>query len=163
MLRTLRLLVISLATVACAVSQPKPLELRWNELASTIVGHPVTLTLPDGAKIRGEAAYVRENEIVIDVTNTSDRTNHPKGSATIPRASVSTLSVERGRGSWGRGLGTTVGVITGLTLGSYAGIQTNSAGAAIPVFLGITAGTSVVGYKLGRELDKKSTMIKVVP
>ena len=101
--------------------------------------------------------------MVVNITSTFDRAKYPKGSATIPRASVSTLSVERGRGAWGRGIGTYVGVISGLTLGGYAGAQTKTVSAAIPVFLGITVGTSVLGYKVGRELDKKQTLIKVVP
>ena len=164
MFQPLRLLALLLVAAASAFSQPKPLELKWNELAVTIVGHPVEISLPDGAKIRGEAAYVRDTELVVDVTNTSDRTKHPKGNATILRESVTTLKVERGRGSWGRGIGTTVGVLTGLTLGGYtAASVTNSAGAAIPVFLGIATGTSVLGYKLGREMDKKMTVIKVIP
>lgn len=164
MFRTMRLLSLSLMAAVCAFSQPKPLELKWNELAGTIVGHPVEVTLPDGARIKGEAAYVRDTELVVDVTNTSDRVKHPKGNATIPRESVTTLKVERGRGSWGRGLGTTIGVLTGLTLGGYTGgTASDSAAVVIPIFLGIATGTSVLGYKLGREIDKKMTVIKVIP
>ena len=164
MSRTIRLLTLSLMAAVSAFSQPKPLELKWNELAATIVGHPVEVTLPDGARIKGEVAYVRAAELVLDVTSTSDRTKHPKGNATIPRESVTTLKVERGRGSWGRGLGTTVGVLTGLTLGGYtAGTTSDSAAVAIPVFLSIATGASVLGYKLGREMDKKMTVIKVIP
>ena len=163
MSRPLRLLALSFVTAAFVFAQPKPLELKWNELAGTIVGHPVEVTFPDGARIKGEAAYVRDTELVVDVTSTSDRAKHPKGNATIPRESVTTLKVERGRGSWGRGMGTTIGVLSGLTLGGYAAASTKSAPAAISVFLGVTTGTSVLGYKVGSELDKKMTVIKVIP
>ena len=164
MSQLLRLLALSFVAATAAFSQPKPLELKWNELAGTIVGHSVEVILPDGAKIKGEAAYVRDTELVVDVTSTTDRSKHPKGNATIPREAVTTLKVERGSGSWGRGVGTTIGVLTGLTLGGYAAASvTKSAGAGIPVFLGVATGTSVLGYKVGREMDKKMTVIKVIP
>ena len=163
MIRTMRLIALSLVVAASAFAQPKPLELKWNELAATIVGHPIELTLPDGAKLRGEAAYVRDNELVMDVTNTSDRVKHPKGNANIPRDAVTTLKVERGRGSWGRGVGLTIGLLGGMSLGSFTAYHTSSGAGALATFLGVSTGSSVLGYKVGRELDKKSTVIKVIP
>ena len=138
MFKALHILALSLVLGACAFSQPKPLELKWNELAGTIVGHQVVLTLPDGVRVRGEAAYVRDTELVLDVTTTSDRAKHPKGSMNVPRDSVTTLKVERGRGSWGRGVGFTVGLLGGMTLGGYAGAHTNSPAPALATFLGVS-------------------------
>jgi hypothetical protein len=60
-------------------------------------------------------------------------------------------------------MGTVVGVLTGLVLGGYTASHTNSAGAGIPVFLGIASGVSIAGYYTGKELDLRITLIKIVP
>ena len=92
------------------------------------------------------------------------KNNHPKGNALIPKASVKLIQLERRRGSRGRSLGTIVGVLTGVVVGAYVAVtRTNSAGAGIPTFLGIAGGMSVGGYLVGREVDKRTTLIRVVP
>lgn len=57
-----------------------------------------------------------------------------------------------------------VGVLSGVVVGGYvAATATDSAGAGIPTFLGIAGAASVGGYIIGREVDKRTTLIKVVP
>jgi len=142
----------------------KPLELKWGELAPLIVGNRVELALTDGVRVGGEAVVVREDALVMDVRKTSGEKSYPKGSGNIPRTLVSTIKLERTHGSWGRSIGTVIGVLTGLVLGGYvAWAATDSDGTGIPVFLGIASATAVGGYYAGRGLDKKTTMIKVVP
>jgi outer membrane lipoprotein SlyB len=107
---------------------------------------------------------VREEALVMDVRGTSNAKAYPKGSATIPRASVTLIQVERRRGSWGRKLGTVVGVLSGLVLGGYVVAKTtNSDGPAIATFLGIASAGTVGGYYVGKELDRQVTLIKIVP
>lgn len=120
--------------------------------------------LPEGTSIKGEAVAVRDEALVVDVKGASDTKAYPKGSATIPRASVTLIKVERRRGSWGRKLGTVVGVLSGIVLGGYvAAVTADSAGTGIATFLGIASAGTVGGYYVGRELDKQDTLIKIVP
>jgi hypothetical protein len=158
------LLVFCLVAEVAPAAQSKPLELKWNELSSMIAGHRVELTLPEGATIQGEAVAVREDTLVIDVQKSSGAKAYPKGSATIPRASVNLIKLERARGSAGRTLGTIGGVLTGLVVGGYtAAVATDNASTAIPLFLGMATGISIAGYYLGRSADRRVTLIRVVP
>jgi hypothetical protein len=145
-------------------AQSIPLELKWNELTPLIGGQMVQMVLPDSTTIKGEAIAVREDALLMDIKRTSNPSVHPKGNALIPKASVNLIRLERRRGSWGRSLGTVVGVLTGVVVGAYtAATTTDSAAAGIPVFLGIAGGVSVGGYLIGREVDKRTMMIKIVP
>jgi hypothetical protein len=147
-----------------AHAESKPLELKWNELAPLISGHVVQITLPAGVTVRGEVVAVRDDSLVIDVRKASDSKEYPSGNGSVPRSAVSLIRVERTRGSWGRSIGTTLGVLTGLSVGGYAAAATSdSAGKAIPVFLVIAGAISVGGYYLGRSADRKVTVIRVVP
>jgi uncharacterized protein YcfJ len=146
------------------LAQAKPLELKWEEIGAIITGHSVRLVLPDATLIKGEAVAVREDALVVDVKSTSNAKAYSKGSASIPRTSVRLIEVERRRGSWGRNVGTVVGVISGIVLGGYvAAVATDSAGAAIPTFLGITAAGTVGGSYVGGRIDKQVTQIKIIP
>jgi hypothetical protein len=144
-------------------AQTRPLELRWNELAPIVLGQTVELTVP-GATVKGEIVAVRDDSLVMDVQKTSNATSIPKGSASIPKSSVTLLKVRRNRGNWGRNLGVTVGVLSGVVIGGYtAGTNTNKASTGIPLFLSIASGISIGGYFLGKQLDRKTTLIRVVP
>ena len=147
-----------------AQAESKPLELKWNELAPLISGHVVQVTLPAGETVRGEVVAVRDDSLVVDVRGSSDSKAYPHGSGSVPRSSVTLIRVERTRGSWGRSIGTTLGVITGLSVGGYAAVATSdSAGKAIPVFLLVAGAISVGGYYLGRTADRKVTIIRIAP
>lgn len=146
------------------LAESRPLELKWGELSPIIGGRRVQLVLPEGTVIKGEAVTVREEALVVDVKGTSNAKAYPKGSATIPRASVTLIQVERQRGSWGRKLGTVVGVLSGIVLGGYvATVTADSAGAGIATFLGIASAGTVGGYYAGKQVDRKVTVIKIVP
>jgi uncharacterized protein YcfJ len=146
------------------LAESRPLELEWGDLSPMIKGQQVQLVLPEGTAIQGEAMAVREEALVMDVKSTSNAKAYPKGSATIPRASVTLIQVERRRGSWGRKLGTVVGVLSGLVLGGYVAAETaDSAGPGIATFLGIASAGTVGGYYVGKELDRRVTLIKIVP
>jgi len=134
----------------------KPLELKWTELGAIIQGQRVELALTDGTKVKGEAVVVREDSIVLDRTR--------KGSAAIAPSSITLLKLERTRGHWGRNLGTTIGLLTGISVGGYvAGTQTNSARAGIPLFLVIGSVVTLAGYRTGRALDTRVTSVVIAP
>jgi hypothetical protein len=145
-----------------SLAESKPMELRWNELAPLIVGHRVEVILTEGPKVRGEIIAVREDALVLDVT--SRVKGYEKGNASLPRTSISLVKVERTRGSWGRTMGTVVGVMSGVVLGSYVVAKTSGPfGAAVPVFLGTASAVSIAGYFTGREIDRRATLIRVMP
>jgi hypothetical protein len=84
------------------VSRPGVLGLKWNELSPVISGRTITLVAPGGASLTGEVMTVREHALVLEINKTSDRAAYPGPSATIPRESITELTLERRRGSWGR-------------------------------------------------------------
>ena len=162
--RATGLVLLLCACHPLVLAESRPLELKWGELSPIIVGQRVHLVLPEGTAIKGEAITVREDALVVDVKGTSDAKVYPKGSATIPRALVTLLRLERRRGSWGRRLGTVVGVLSGIVLGGYvAAVTADSAGAGLATFLGIASAGTVGGYYVGRQLDRRVTLIKIVP
>jgi hypothetical protein len=146
-----------------AMAESKPLELKWSELAPIIGGHHVELGLSEGTTVSGEAVAVREDTLIIDVSKSSGTKQYTKGSAAIPRNSITLIKVQRNSGTWGRTLGTVVGVVAGLGTGGYAAAHMDSAGPAIAVAVGVTSGIAVAGYYAGRNLDRRVTLIRIVP
>ncbi len=156
-------LVLFCLVQADVQAETRPLELKWGELAPTVQGHSVELTLTGGAKITGDVAAIRDDAMVLDVKKTSDAKAYPRGNASVPRSSVQLVKLKRS-GGWGKTLGTTLGVLSGVTVGGYiAGTTQNDAGPGIAVFLIVAGAMSVGGYLLGRQADQQSTTIRVVP
>jgi hypothetical protein len=140
------------------------LELRWNELAPVISGRTITVVAPGGATLTGEVMTVRDDALLLEIKKSSNRAVYPGPSASIPREAVTQLTLERRRGSWGRNMGTIIGVLTGVVVGGYvAGTTADSAGTGIPIFLAIASGITVGGYYVGRAADTQTTVIRVVP
>lgn len=140
------------------------LELRWNELAPVISGRTITVVAPGGATLTGEVMTVRDDALLLEIKKSSNRAAYPGPSASIPREAVTQLTLERRRGSWGRNMGTIIGVLTGVVVGGYvAGTTADSAGTGIPIFLAIASGITVGGYYVGRAADTQTTVIRVVP
>lgn len=135
------------------------LSLRWSELSPVIQGQRVAVSLADGRTVRGDVMAVRDEALVLDVTRGTSNAD-----GTVPRASVTTIRLKRTRGAWGRQLGTTLGVLSGLTISGYVTAQVaDGPGAGIPLFLGIASAITVGGYYAGKELDQKETTIQIVP
>jgi hypothetical protein len=161
--RTCFLLVGLCFTRSAALAQAKPLELKWNELASMIVGHHVEIALAEKGTVRGEAVAVRQDTLVIDVTKATGPKLYSAGSAELLRSDIGLIKVQRTRGAWGRTLGTVIGVVAGLGGGGYAAAHTDSAGAGVAVLVAVTSAAAVGGYYAGRSLDRRVTVIRVVP
>ncbi len=140
------------------------LQLKWSDLAETLRDQDVQLVLPGGGMVRGTAVTVREDALILDVRQTSDRKAYPKGQATIPRTSVSVVNLRRTKGSVGRTVGKTLGVLGGLIVTGeiigHGGID--SEGAAIAIILGVTTAATVGGHYLGKAMDERLTVIRVV-
>lgn len=158
------LLIALLASPRAGFAQVKPLEVKWSELTALVTGHPVTLTLTDGTFVKGEAVAIREDAILMDVSTAVK--GYAKGSGSVPRNSVVLIDLQRTRGSWGRTLGTVIGVLGGISLGAYVdarNLWNISAGQATGTFVGIAAAGAVAGYFTGRAIDKRVTHLKIVP
>ena len=159
--RLVAMLALLCAGQQAGMGESKPLEMRWNELAPLIGGQRVEVLLNDGIKVKGEVIAVREDTILLDVSAAAK--GYPKGNGTVARSSLMQINLERRRGAWGRTLGTVLGILTGLTVGGYAAAHTDSAGAGIPTFLGISSAIGTGGYYLGKRLDRRVTKIRIVP
>jgi hypothetical protein len=123
-----------------------------NELAPLISGQHIEAVLNSGLKVKGEVVAVRAEELVLDA----------KKDGNSPRASLVQINLERRRGAWGRTLGTTLGILTGMGLGGFAAFHTDSGAAALTTFLGISGVVGTSGYFLGRQIDRKITKIRIV-
>ena len=142
-------------------AESRSVEVKWTELAPLISGYRVTLELNDGSRIRGDVIAVREQGIVMDISELAK--GQAYGDGLIPRSAILVLHLERSRGSWGRGIGTVLGVMGGVVLGAYGLVRTDSAGAGIPVFLGISSAAGLGGYYAGKLIDRRVTHIKIAP
>jgi hypothetical protein len=158
------LVAFALVGQSAAMAAPRPLELKWSELSSTLRGRTIQLTLPEGAIVSGEVIVVREDSLVLNVRKTSDPKSYSKGNAAIPRAAVTVLSMTESRGHWGRKIGSGLGTFSGVLAGAYVVAKTEpSGGAGLAVFGAITAAGTIGGYFLGRAADTRVTLIRVVP
>jgi hypothetical protein len=147
-----------------AIAGTSKVEVRWNELSPLVLEHTVSLVLPGGTAIAGEVEAVRDDSLTLDVRKTSNSNVQPKGTASIPRASVTTLQVTDAKGPGGRILGVVVGVVVGMVAGAEIVAHTSriSEGAAVGTFTGVSIAGATGGYYAGRSVDRHTTIIRVV-
>lgn len=143
----------------------KHYRLEWGDLAGMIRDEKVSMVLPDAAHLQGRVLAVEPEALVLDITKTSDRRAHPKGHASIPRASVSVLRLTKPGGHVWQIVGGTLGSVGGLVLGALVayGAGANNAAAVGGIILGSAAIGGVAGWWGGRVSDRKVIVITVVP
>lgn len=147
-----------------AMAASRPIELKWDELASHVEGREIELVLPDATVLKGEVEALRDDALVLNVKNTSDSKAHPKGNAVIPRAAVTLISVRDSPGRWGRGIGVTLGTLCGMALGTYVAAEhSHSVGTGVSTFAAIAGAGTVAGYFIGKPADRRMTQICIVP
>jgi hypothetical protein len=151
---------------AGAAAAVKRVDTAWTDLGGLISSRKVSLVLPDGAAIEGRAVSIRPDTLTMSISKTSDPRAHPKGTASVPRASITTLQLLE-MSVRGRVIGTALGVVGGLAVGAgivlanglFAKTSTGqNAGACVAIF-----GLPVAGFFAGRALDRKVTLIKITP
>ena len=153
-----------LAAAASAIAATPPAEIRWNELAALIVGHRVSVSLPGGGTVEGEALSVRDDSLVLDIGRTTDSNRYPRGQTPIPRAAVTELRLSERRSSGGRILGTVVGAIGGMVAGGeIAAHGTRSEGAIVGSFTATAVAGTVAGYFVGRTVDRRTRLLHIAP
>lgn len=134
-------------------------ELTWGEL-STLNGRTIRMTMPEAAVITGKLTAVEPEGLVLQIQKTTDKMAYPKGRFVVPRAQVKTLDILSKRRR-GRVIGTICGAWLGLSVGTYAGIHTNSVGAGLATLTGVGGGLTTLGYYLGDAADRRITTVVV--
>jgi hypothetical protein len=138
--------------------------LKWSELGALVTGHEVAFSTAGGTNLRGDARVVRDDALLIHISSTSDSKLFPKGETSVPRDQISMVDVKKIRGAGGRTIGTTAGLLGGLTAsGEIIGHSNMSEGPAIAVFLAASIGSAVAGYFVGKAHDRRVTRIRIVP
>ncbi len=161
-----RLIAAALLSNIAALAAIREVESSWANLTALIVSKRIALVLPNGASVEGEVVEVRPDALAMTIARTSDAHANPKGAASIPRASVTKLQLLEMRPT-GRIVGTVVGAAAGLGVAigiAFIGGLFNKDATAKTA--GIIAGIvtlPVAGFFIGRSLDRKVTLIKVVP
>jgi hypothetical protein len=134
-------------------------ELTWGELSS-LNGRTIRMTMPEMAVITGRLTAVEPQGLVLQISKTTDKRSYPKGRFVVPRAEVKVLAVlcKRKRG---KVIGTICGAWLGLTVGIFAAIPANSAGAALATLAGVGGGITTLGYYLGDAADRRTTTVVI--
>src|SRR5947209_6070170 len=118
--------ILLLCIAAVAVNaQSTAKRITWNEFSTQVTPrHTIRLVLPDGTHIEGKPLQVTPDSISAKVTRTSNKQAQPKGSATIPRQSVSVVEVRSPRYA-GKLIGTLVPIAAGAAIaaGGFAASQ----------------------------------------
>ncbi len=160
----LQLLALMGALILPAYAGTSRVEVRWAELSPLILGHTVTMVLPGAITVSGDAVAVREDSLLLDIRKTSDSKAWPKGSTSIPRASVNTIQLTETNRVGGRVLGVVVGALGGMVAGGEIVAHGNQGeGAAVSTFLAVSVAGSVGGYFTGKSVDRHTTLIRVAP
>ncbi len=153
-------LLLSLSPALAA--KEEQLELKWSQLGQAVSGKKVTVALTDGGIIEGQILDVGSDALSMDVKETSNPQNYPKGQNSVRRSLVSVVRLKEVRGNW-RAIGTAIGVGAGVSLGLLARPHTHNATAG-NIVVGVLIGAgAAAGYFGGRAADRRVVVITIVP
>jgi hypothetical protein len=154
------------ATAPCA-DPPKPsaraFRLQWRDLERLTKGRRIAIELPSGIKLQGDVTAVEPDELVLNVTKTSNRRAYPKGRAIVPRPEVTRLRILRTRHTWriaGTATGATIGAATAIPMAIYAHNEGGRWGLALAI---VVAAPTAIGYLLGWAADNDVVQVIVEP
>lgn len=142
-----------------AEAKPRELRVPWPQLDRELARSKVMVATGTQPVIQGDYVGLQGEELRIRTKN---------GEVGVARSAIRDLRrIEPGRAR-GRIIGTVAGVVGGLALGaflSYTFVDDDSgqAAEAISIWLGTAAGTGVLGYFIGKEFDKQTTRIVILP
>jgi hypothetical protein len=143
-------LSLSLLVPELAFPAPRPLRLRWNELAPLVVAQTVEVVLTDGTRLRGEALAIRDENLVLDWKKASKTKRYSKGNIVVPRSEIAGLTLIRYPGSMGRATGAVTGTLAGMTAGSAILYKADGSFAAVAGYLAASIGGGWAGHRLGK-------------
>ena len=155
MKRALWLILLAVSSASLALAASEEWELSWSEIGAVISGRKISVDLPDGEKVRGNALVVEDDGLRMAVKRSSNRKKHPKGVTVIPRASISEMRLIETGSKW-KVIGAVAGVGGGLFLAGLVAYYVGPAG-----FFGVWGATGAVCIAAGFSADRRVTLIKV--
>ena len=179
-MKRLRFTAAVLAACLFSVALPRahaapadPRNLHWNELPRVLRGRHISLHLSDGATLEGKYSSLQADALTLQVQQTSDPVQHPKGAATIARSVLGpTLTLVRHSGWKGRIIGTiaggaiaaiVVGVIYTISKNEVDGWSATSAGVAAAsggTLLGIG---HLIGWLFDYGFTRPEQVVQILP
>lgn len=156
MLSSIRMLalILTLLLLSPRAAAEEIIPARWNQLAPHVTGRRVWLPLADGARISGVVQEVTPTGLAMEIAKTSNRKAWPKGAASIPRSSVSTIRLTKPPGHKGLIIGGAVGGgMTAAAGGTLVAIGRNEGGGVEPIVGALVALPLVIGLAVGLLVD----------
>lgn len=154
-----RAVVLFLVCTLLAGAKPREIQVSWAQLDRELARSRVMVATGPGKVVEGDYVSVQGDELRI-------RTN--QGEEAIARGAIKDLRrVEQPRAR-GRIIGTIAGTLGGLLLGAvlaviFIGDDSGETEQAVAVWLGTGAGMGTLGYFVGKEFDKNTTRIVIIP
>ena len=153
--------LLCLALPLESIAAPKELRTTWRELAGVAAGKKISIVLPDGARLRGNVLAVENDKLVLDVTKTSDTRTFPKGTTSLPRASVRSFTMVQTRTLW-KIIGTAIGLGGGLAIAAPVNAYAHNEGDGAPLAVAtIIAVPTALGFLAGWKADRKTVTVKI--
>lgn len=158
----------SLALAPLLIAAP-PATLSWGELAQ--LARPdwtIRVTLPDGTTVEGMPAQFEPDALSMRIVRTSNKSLHPRGEISIPRAQVKVVGIRKNRNK-GRLIGTLIPVAAGIAVMGAGLAMGNDEKCFIictgPVVVGAGAFTAAAGgtagYFIGRSVDRRFETVTI--
>ena len=164
LLQLLLLCAIAFSTSLETLAGVENVQLKWSELGAVIEGRKIDTVLVDGTALKGKVITVGTEYLELEIKETSDAAKYPKGTARVPRESLSALQFTEVRGSWraiGAAIGAGAGAAAGIPFYTYAENEAApDKGAAVVAAL--AGGGAVIGFFAGRSADKRTVVVSIV-
>ena len=154
----MRIILLLLASLQLARSQPQSLSIDWQHSVEALAGQFTQVKLTDGTRIGGSWVAVTPITFTMKVEETSNRSRLTKGPQTIPRASILEITAGRRRAR-GRVIGTLAGY---LGIAAIAALASGAEAAQGPWGIAILGG-GVAGYFIGKSVDHATRTIIFLP
>lgn len=135
------------------------LTIAWGDLRNLVAGRPMTVDTRDRQRLRGWLVSQYESGLQLSITDAKPRGQHAKNATVrVDRNQIQRLRVVKNPGKVsGRIAGLFIGFFAGGYLGTIAGGGEQNLGGAIGYL-----GGPVVGYFLGRSLDRETIDITIL-
>ena len=144
-------LILILVPTDSAARTKSHMGLRWDQIAQVVEGHEVEITTTSGTRLKGTASGVLADSLVVKRGKTSEH---------VPRSTVVSLVLTRSTRRW-----RWIGAIAGYTaVAAPVSSRSKFGGEALQGAIGLAAlATATLGYALGREADRRRTLITILP
>lgn len=139
-------------------------EVAWESLPLFLNGQEQVTIRVSGGAVRGDIVSVQDKGIHLQrITVATERQRYPvESEALVPRDAVREIRFETVQGSL-RQVGILAGGIGGFFLGgAVIASEDSDDGHAVPMAIVVSAALGWLGYRLGKEADRETTIITIV-